>query len=127
MRKTSSECFPVAIFFMAVLASPALSQDFLTIPSNPAQGAGTAKSTAKTSESFFTRFSETYQEDWYPTQPAGAASVRWSYLAPLNSTLFSSGDDSVGGTPAIGAPDTQSSILMQANNQVAAGDLTYHF
>jgi hypothetical protein len=116
MRKTSSECCPVAIFFLPILASPALSQDSSTIPSSAAEGPGTANSTVKTSTFFFTHFSEAYQEDWHPTQPAGADPVRRGYPAPLDSPPFPSGDYSVGGTPVIGTPDTQSYMLMQAIN-----------
>ena len=69
------------------------------------------------SESFFARLVNAYKEDWHPTQPAGPAPARRGYDGPLDSTPFPSTDYSVGGTPVIGAPDTQTYPLMQAINQ----------
>jgi hypothetical protein len=42
MRKTSSECFPAAIFFLTIWASPALSQDPSTTPSSPTEDESTS-------------------------------------------------------------------------------------
>ena len=66
---------------------------------------------------FFLRLADAYREDWHPTQPAGADPERRGYTAPLDSPPFPSSDYSVGGTPVIGAPDTQTYPLMQAINQ----------
>ncbi len=68
-------------------------------------------------KNFFARLKDAYKEDWRPTQPAGPELPRRGYPAPLDSTPFPSADYSVGGTPNIGAPDTQTYILMQAINQ----------
>ncbi len=73
----------------------------------------------------FERFGAAYKADWSPapaqaapvpdsTQPATPA--RRGYPAPLDSPPFPGSDFSVGGTPVIGAPDTQTYILMQALN-----------
>ncbi len=68
---------------------------------------------------FFQRFVAAYHDDWFPApsaQPAPAVKRR-GYDGPLDSTPFPSSDYSVGGTPVIGAPDTQTYPLMQAINQ----------
>ncbi|WP_161570854.1 outer membrane beta-barrel protein [Granulicella sibirica] len=54
--------------------------------------------------------------DWHPAELAGPDPVRRGYPAPLDSPPFPSSDYSVGGTPVIGAPDTQTYPLMQAIN-----------
>jgi hypothetical protein len=67
---------------------------------------------------FFQRLARAYHDDWSPSPNAAAtpAPTRRGYDAPLDSTPFPSGDYSVGGTPVIGAPDTQTYPLMQAIN-----------
>ncbi len=65
---------------------------------------------------FFARFARAYKEDWHPTQPPSPAPKRRGYDGPLDSPPFPGNDYSVGGTPVIGAPDTQTYILMQAIN-----------
>lgn len=78
------------------------------------------------SPNFFVRLGQAYMADWRPaltsapsfaesTSPAVPA--RRGYPAPLDSPPFPGSDFSVGGTPVIGAPDTQTYILMQAVNQ----------
>ncbi len=66
---------------------------------------------------FFFRLVDAYKEDWHPTQAAGPDPARRGYPGPLDSTPFPGTDFSIGGTPTIGAPDTQTYILMQAINQ----------
>lgn len=86
----------------------------------PAVGAQTAASdqpSAEVAKHFLARFANAYKEDWHPTAPAGPAPARRGYDGPLDSVPFPSSDYSVGGTPVIGAPDTQSYMLMQALNQ----------
>ncbi len=68
------------------------------------------------SGNFFERLGGAYLADWHPTQPAGPAAPRRGYDGPLDSPPFPSSDYSVGGTPVIGAPDTQTYPLMQAIN-----------
>ena len=67
---------------------------------------------------FFVRLSSAYHADWQPSADIASAPApaRRGYPAPLDSTPFPGGDYSVGGTPVIGAPDTQTYPLMQALN-----------
>lgn len=68
---------------------------------------------------FFQNLSDAYFQDWNPSPAAATTATpeRRGYPAPLDSPPFPSSDYSVGGTPVIGAPDTQTYILMQAINQ----------
>ncbi|WP_198137610.1 outer membrane beta-barrel protein [Terriglobus sp. TAA 43] len=67
---------------------------------------------------FFQRLGDAYWQDWKPSPSASTPVLaRRGYRAPLDSPPFPSTDYSVGGTPVIGAPDTQTYILMQAMNQ----------
>ncbi len=83
---------------------------------------------------FFERLGRAYKTDWTPaltppstttepTTPSATAQAepvpvtRRGYPAPLDSPPFPGSDFSVGGTPTIGAPDTQTYILMQAINE----------
>ena len=82
-------------------------------------------------KNFFLRLSDAYKQDWTPATPTtpepapasnatpdpNAPPARRGYPAPLDSTPFPSGDYSVGGSPTIGAADTQTYPLMQAINQ----------
>ena len=104
--------FLVSVLLMATplsFAQTASSSD--TVPSAP-----TPSSTA--SGNFFQRLGAAYHDDWFPSPTAtpAAAPERRGFPAPLDSTPFPSGDYSVGGTPVIGAPDTQTYPLMQAIN-----------
>ncbi len=72
---------------------------------------------ASTHQSFFERLGAAYREDWLPNTPGDPPSERRGYPAPLDSPPFPSSDYSVGGTPVIGATDTQTYPLMQAINQ----------
>ncbi len=71
----------------------------------------------KPDRNFLGRLFAAYSEDWHPTQPGSPAPERRGYPGPLDSPPFPSSDYSVGGTPLIGAPDTQSYMLMQAVNE----------
>ena len=70
------------------------------------------------SGNFFMRLVTAYRDDWFPAAnvPAAPAPARRGYDGPLDSVPFPSSDYSVGGTPVIGAPDTQTYPLMQAIN-----------
>ena len=65
---------------------------------------------------FFARLAQAYRDDWNPNTPSGPDPKRRGYAGPLDSPPFPSSDYSVGGTPVIGAPDTQSYPLMEAIN-----------
>ena len=71
----------------------------------------------KQQRNFFLRMADAYKEDWHPTQPSGPDPKRRGFAGPIDSPPFPGNDYSVGGTPVIGAPDTQTYILMQAINQ----------
>jgi len=88
-----------------------------TVEAQSADPAAQPQVTLESSKNFFTRLVDAYREDWHPTQAAGPDPARRGYAGPLNSTPFPSSDYSVGGTPVIGAPDTQTYMLMQAVNQ----------
>ena len=105
----------------------------------------TAPAPAAPTGNFFERLGGAYKTDWLTTlaptpstttepttststdaptastapaaQAEPTAPVRRGYPAPLDSTPFPGSDYSVGGTPIIGAPDTQTYILMQALDQ----------
>jgi len=80
--------------------------------------APTTQAPSPSSSNFFRRLAAAYHDDWFPapaTTPAPNPTRRGD-PAPLDSIPFPSGDYSVGGTPVIGAPDTQTYPLMQAIN-----------
>ena len=67
---------------------------------------------------FFHRLGAVYHDDWFPPAgPAAETPKRRGYEGPLDSPPFPGSDYSVGGSPTIGAPDTQSYPLMQAINE----------
>ena len=117
MNESLSRRFPAAILPLVLFISTSHSQGTSANPSSTAEAPTLANSTVEASKPFFVRFSDAYQEDWRPTQPVGSDPIRRGDPAPLDSPPFPSGDYSVGGTPVIGAPDTQSYMLMQALNQ----------
>ncbi len=82
----------------------------------PAPAAATEGKPNLPDRNFFRRLADAYFEDWHPTQPSGPAPTRRGYDGPIDSPPFPSSDYSVGGTPTIGAPDTQTYPLMQAIN-----------
>ena len=111
--------FALALAFTSALRAQQLaSSDTSTsapITFDPASRA--VPPSARQDSNFFQRFAAAYKEDWHPTQPSGPDPERRGYKGPLDSTPFPGTDYSVGGTPVIGAPDTQTYILMQAINQ----------
>lgn len=88
-----------------------------TIAAHAEGAAGTASAPHG---NFFERLGQAYWNDWFPAPAsatdAPATPVRRGDPAPLDSPPFPGSDFSVGGTPVIGAPDTQTYILMQAVN-----------
>ena len=92
----------------------------LPMPSATAQNVDTAPATQaslETAKPFFLRLTDAYLQDWHPNQAEGPNAPRRGYAGPLNSPPFPSSDYSVGGTPVIGAPDTQTYPLMESLNQ----------
>ncbi len=85
---------------------------------NTSQQAVPAPPAAPASGNFFQRLATAYRTDWNPpVGPAAPAPAKRGYDSPLDSIPFPSPDYSVGGTPVIGAPDTQTYIAMQAVNE----------
>lgn len=92
----------------------------LSSPFALAQADASAPPDAATTHSsnFFARLVSAYHDDWFPAPPSTPAPTpaRRGFDAPLDSPPFPGADYSIGGTPVIGAPDTQTYILMQAIN-----------
>jgi hypothetical protein len=81
----------------------------------PAQAAAT-----EPQPGFFTRWGKAYVADWSGHGPGADASLvspRRGTPPPLASPPFPSSDWPIGGTPVIGAPDTQTYPFMQAVNE----------
>jgi Putative beta-barrel porin-2, OmpL-like. bbp2 len=103
-------CLLATLFAISLPASVVRAQ-------TPDAAATPSSATQEQSKSFMFRFADAYRQDWQPTQPSSPSPTRRGYPAPLDSPPFPSNDYSVGGTPVIGAPDTQTYSLMQAINQ----------
>ena len=100
---------------IAASSLPAQEQNHNPVtPSSPTESDQSRQEAAKP---FVVRLADAYKEDWRPTQPEGPEPERRGYAGPLDSPPFPSTDFSVGGTTIIGAPDTQSYMLMQAVNE----------
>jgi hypothetical protein len=86
----------------------------------PAQTSSSNQETVQTAPTpdgnFFKRLGAAYSADWKDAGDDGPAPERRGFPAPLDSPPFPSSDFSVGGTSIIGAPDTQTYMLMQAIN-----------
>jgi hypothetical protein len=117
LHKNISGSLLATASLLCFFVSTVQSQEALVPSSASATGTTATSSAIGLPKPFFIRFSDAYREDWHPTQAAGSDPVRRGFSAPLDSPPFPSGDYSVGGTPVIGAPDTQSYTLMQALNE----------
>ena len=111
---------PVLLFtFLVTLVSPVcFSQNTPVVESSPLLAPAPESAQTPDPGNFFSRIVEAYKTDWKPAPAASQAPgpVRRGYPGPLDSTPFPGSDFSVGGTPVIGAPDTQTYPLMQAIN-----------
>ncbi len=142
-RKKSLNAFPLAqhrehsqrsLWFLALLLVPVAgiyaqnSSASSAQTVSPAPALATAKIDApaptnspmpvKLDPSFFHRLGRDYVADWSGNAPGNPATPpRRTTPAPIFSPPFPSPDWPIGGTPVIGAPDTQSYPLMQAINQ----------
>jgi len=65
-------------------------------------------------EGFLKRLSQAYAKDWQGTADSGPEPPRRALPSPLNSPPFPNSDWSYGGSPEIGAPDTNVPPLMEA-------------
>ena len=82
-----------------------------------AKGSQAAVDCSASRGNLWQRLAEAYMADWTPACSANAtAPKRRGYPAPLDSIPFPGADYSIGGTPVIGAPDTQTYPLMTAWN-----------
>jgi hypothetical protein len=73
-------------------------------------------------EGFMKRLSRAYAEDWQGTVDSGPEPPRRALPSPLNSPPFPNSDWSYGGSPEIGAPDTNVPPLMEALYGGSNGD-----
>lgn len=118
MLKTIS-FFSFSLFIAFCVSSVVLAQEsnFSSSIAAPEGGSSDGARRSGSKAPFFLRLTDAYKADWNPTQPEAAGPVRRGYAGPLDSPPFPSTDYSVGGTPVIGAPDTQSYPLMEAINR----------
>ena len=73
-------------------------------------------------EGFLKRLSQAYANDWQGTADSGPEPPRRALPSPLNSPPFPNSDWSYGGSPEIGAPDTNVPPLMEALYGGSNGD-----
>ena len=88
-------------------------------PQAPAASPGTVPPLASR-PGFFTRWGQAYVADWHGNPPGTDPkflSPRRGTPPPIFSPPFPSTDWPIGGTPLIGAPDTQTYVFMQAVNE----------
>jgi hypothetical protein len=78
--------------------------------------------TLRPNEGFLKRLSQAYVKDWKGTGDSGPEPPRRALPSPLNSPPFPNSDWSYGGSPEIGAPDTNVPPLMEALYGGANGD-----
>jgi hypothetical protein len=108
------------LLLLLIVCPICFAQSTLGPGSSPTEAVATpANATSAGDGNFLERLAGAYHDDWFPTATAAVAPAppRRGYEAPLDSVPFPSGDYSVGGTPVIGAPDTQTYPLMQAINE----------
>ena len=70
--------------------------------------------TLRANEGFLKRLSQAYVKDWQGAGASGPEPPRRTLPSPLNSPPFPNSDWSYGGSPEIGAPDTNVPPLMEA-------------
>jgi hypothetical protein len=70
--------------------------------------------TLRANEGFLKRLSQAYAHDWQGSNESGPEPPRRALPSPLNSPPFPNSDWSYGGSPEIGAPDTNVPPLMEA-------------
>lgn len=75
-----------------------------------------ANANEKSGDGFFTRLLDAYKRDWQGTQAGRPAPERRIPPSPLDSPPFPNADWPYGGSPLIGAPDTNTYPLMEAIN-----------
>jgi hypothetical protein len=112
--------FVATVIFVSLISSNANAQLAPVTPDAPSVAGSavgvTNPSTPAPSGNFFQRLGTAYWQDWTGTAPESPAPQKRGYPSPLDSPPFPGSDYSVGGTPVIGAPDTQTYPLMEAIN-----------
>jgi hypothetical protein len=78
--------------------------------------------TLRANHGFLKRLSQAYAKDWHGVADSGPEPPRRALPSPLNSPPFPNSDWSYGGSPEIGAPDTNVPPLMQALYSGSTGD-----
>jgi hypothetical protein len=78
--------------------------------------------TLRANAGFLKRLGEAYSKDWKGTADGGPEPARRALPSPLNSPPFPNSDWSYGGSPEIGAPDTNVPPLMEALYGGSNGD-----
>jgi len=73
-------------------------------------------------QGFLKRLSQAYVQDWRGTAPSGPEPPRRALPSPLDSPPFPNSDWSYGGSPEIGAPETNVPPLMEALYGGSNGD-----
>jgi hypothetical protein len=74
---------------------------------------------------FWSRLVQFYAQDWRGTAPAAPAPPRAGWPAPVDSPPFPFADWPYGGSPVIGAPDTNTYPLMTAINRAKSRSKVY--
>lgn len=118
--QSASEKYEAAVNLRSVGMAPAIdfgaSQETIDLQLQAAAVAQTAPTADH--PGFFRRLGRAYVADWSGNAPGNPTTPqRRSTPAPIVSPPFPSSDWPIGGTPVIGAPDTQTYPLMQAINE----------
>ena len=82
--------------------------------------------TLRPNPGFLKRLSDAYSKDWKGSADSGPAPPSRTLPSPLNSPPFPNSDWSYGGSPEIGAPDTNSPPLMEALYGGSSGSAWEH-
>jgi Putative beta-barrel porin-2, OmpL-like. bbp2 len=110
---------PVMTADASLPASANNADDDAADPQAPAASPGTVPPLASR-PGFFTRWGQAYVADWHGNPPGTDpkfVSPRRGTPPPISSPPFPATDWPIGGTPLIGAPDTQTYPFMQAVNE----------
>jgi hypothetical protein len=132
IKKLLNSNFIVQIFLATLIlagvgAAQEASQSQCGTPNVPAKAEPASRDTeansdttqeqpSETPSNFFRRLAEAYEKDWHGESTAGSSPERRLPPAPLDSPPFPNSDWPYGGSPVIGAPDTNTYPLMQAIN-----------
>jgi hypothetical protein len=107
-----------ALFFFFINFSIANAQTAPVSGNADATSTGTLHLNNESAKNFWARWGDAYLADWSGHSPGNgvATTTRRGTPPPLSSPPFPASDYPIGGTPLIGAPDTQTYMLQQAIN-----------